>query len=56
MVIVVIGSLLAVNAAVYVFFLHLLYVLFLRGMGYQVGNVPGIVERRLLSQAAMTST
>lgn len=42
---VMIGSLLTVNAAVYVLLMHVLYLVLLRSMGFTITRVPAIVER-----------
>jgi len=47
-------SLLLVNALFYCALMHLLYVLILRGMGYEV-NVPSIVTWILMSHTLPTS-
>jgi hypothetical protein len=47
---VVIGSLLAVNAALYVALMHVLYAVLLRAMGYKVAAVPRLVERLVFRQ------
>ena len=40
-----IASLLLVNSLFYVFLMHLLYALLLRGMGYATGPLPRFAER-----------
>lgn len=44
---VTLASLLLVNAAFYVFVMHVLYTLILRGMGYEVGPTPKFLQRFL---------
>lgn len=49
-VVVVIGSMLTVNASLYVFLIHVLYAVLLRSMGYTVSSIPRPVERLLFRQ------
>lgn len=49
-VVVVIGSMLTVNASLYIFLIHVLYAVLLRSMGYTVSSIPRPVERLLFRQ------
>ena len=49
-VIVVIGSMLTVNACLYNFLMHVVYAVLLRSMGYTVTSVPKPVERMIFRQ------
>jgi hypothetical protein len=42
---VTLASLFFVNSAFYVFMMHLLYTLILKGMGYSVGRVPNFLKK-----------
>lgn len=46
-VLVVMGSLLVVNAVFYVFLMHILYVVMLRNLGYKTAPVPRLVQRHV---------
>lgn len=41
------ASLLAVNSLIYSFLMHALYAILLRGMGYDLGPMPGLAGRLL---------
>jgi len=47
---VVIGSLLVVNATLYIFLLHVLYAVLLRSMGFSFSKLPAFVERFVFRQ------
>ena len=49
-VVVVIGSMLTVNASLYIFLIHVLYAVLLRSMGYTVSSIPRPVERLIFRQ------
>lgn len=49
-VIVVIGSMLTVNASLYVFLMHIVYAVLLRSMGYTITTIPKPVERLIFRQ------
>ncbi|CAK0783478.1 hypothetical protein CVIRNUC_006677 [Coccomyxa viridis] len=49
-VVVVIGSMLTVNACLYNFLMHVVYAVLLRSMGYTVTSVPKPVERMIFRQ------
>ncbi len=49
-VVVTIAVMLATNALVYCALIYVLYVVFLRALGYTVANVPAWVERRVFRQ------
>ncbi len=49
---VVIGSMLGVNAALYIALMHVLYAVLLRGMGFSLAPAPRLVERLVFRQPA----
>ena len=49
-VIVVIGSMLIVNASLYNFLMHVVYAVLLRSMGYTITSIPRPVERLIFKQ------
>ena len=49
-VIVVIGSMLTVNASLYTFLMHIVYAVLLRSMGYTITSIPKPVERLIFRQ------
>jgi len=52
---VTLASLFFVNSAFYVFMMHLLYTLILKGMGYSVGRVPKFLQK-LVGETTPTNT
>lgn len=46
-VLVVMGSLLVVNAVFYVFLMHILYSILLRNMGYTTSKIPWLVRKHI---------
>ena len=49
-VVVVIGSMLTVNACLYNFLMHVVYAVLLRSMGYTITSIPKFIERLILKQ------
>lgn len=50
-VICMLGSMLAVNSTLYCFLLHVVYRVVLGAMGYQLGPLPGFVQKYLYAGA-----
>lgn len=50
-VLVVLGSVLIVNAALYIFLMHVLYTVLLRSMGFTMSGLPSFVERAVFKKS-----
>jgi hypothetical protein len=50
---VVIGSMLIVNALVYVLLMHVLYLVLLSSMGFTISRPPGFLERLIFRRAGV---
>jgi hypothetical protein len=50
-VMVVLGTLLIVNAVLYIFLMHVLYTVLLRSMGFTMSSLPASVERAVFKRS-----
>ncbi len=52
-VLVVLGTVLVVNAALYIFLMHVLYTVLLRSMGFTMSSLPAFVERAVFKKSVV---